>query len=252
MNAGELLTYLSIGLLVLVLMLIIGILLRRRKKAVLIIISLIAIVYIGLYFYDPVYKAKTHQQNYEQMVHYLKMQDPAHLYEVSPKIYEAGVYVGEFTVHRQGNPNFGSLFQVSREGEVFEKGSWYDIPHPTGEEELWEHLIFSFYEGFQKELPQIVKKDQWLEGEEAVFALTVDNKPALASFHYDQASLSQQPTEIAEDKDFVVLEKAQKLFVYASETLVEEELSLLLENGETLNVDVAGKKGRLIVLERES
>lgn len=246
MNPGELIYFSMIGFVLLITMVIIWFVFRKKKRFAMTVIGVLMVGYIGYYFYFPTLKINTHEKGYAQMTAYLSENYPGKDYEISPKHYEEGNHVGEFYVNEVGS-EMGATFQVDKEGEVTEKGTWSNLGYPPSQQELWRDLVFYEYEGLETDIPEIIKKDEWFEGELAAFGLINNGDPAIALFHYSREAYGLIEFKKAEDDGVVTVETEEYIFVYVNEDYGEDLVTVILSSGEELVLDVAGEKGRLIV-----
>lgn len=247
MNPGELIYFSMIGFILLMAMVIIWFVFRKKKRLAMTLIGVLMVGYISYYFYFPTLKVNTHEKRYAQMTAYLSENYPEKDYEVSPKNYEEGSYIGEFQVNEVGSRVIGVYFQVDKEGQVTEKGTWSKFGYPSSQQELWRDLVFEHYEGLDTNIPEIIKKDEWFEGELAVFGLTIDGESAIALFNYFREASGLIELKKAEHEGVVTAEAEDYVFVYVDEDYEEEHVKVILASGEELELDVAGEKERLIV-----
>ncbi|MDZ5712804.1 hypothetical protein [Jeotgalibacillus haloalkalitolerans] len=220
--------------------------LRKKRKAAMSISILLIIVYAAGYVYYPVYKEQTHAKRYSEMIAYLGATYPEETFSVRPEKYEEGVTVGRFNIARAGTPEMGVTMKVDQDGHVIQTGTWTDKAAPE-QEELWREIRFIRSPGYSldQELPEVQKVDQLIDGDLTVFALEINQAPAIAVFNYNQGGYSLLAFEEGHKNEFVQAESEGYLYVYIDKAFKRDRIDLLNREGETL--DISGQKGMLIV-----
>lgn len=249
MSPGEYIYFFVIAFIIFLVISFIWFLFRKRRKLVIILSSVLVIGYIGYYLYFPTIKKNTHAERYEQISDYLDEAYPDQNFNISPEHYEAGFNVGEFNVYDIKSPTMGVRYRVNDTGEVRQVSTWSTNNYPM-QEELWEEIAFFYGETYTlgKEIAEINKIDEWIEGELTAFALIIDNNPAIAIFNYaDDVSYSLLDLQVGDSKGYVSIERDGNLFVYIDENYQGEKVTILLKNGEEYALNTSENKGRLIV-----
>ncbi|WP_153732769.1 hypothetical protein [Sporosarcina obsidiansis] len=248
MNPGELIMYLLIGMALAVVILLNWLILRKRKKLAITLTGLLVIGYVGSYLYYPTLKTNTHANRYEQVIEYLSETYPNREFQISPKHYENGISVGEFDVNDRNTPTMGVTLRVDKKGQVTQTATWSNRGYPT-QQELWREVEFIHGDPYSldKENAHITKDDVWIKGELTVFALTINDTPAIAVFNYSKEGYGLLQLEQGEHEGFIVVEEAGYVFIYTDERYPKESITADLENGKNVSFNVAKQKGRLVV-----
>lgn len=220
---------------------------RRRKKTAIVLSSVLVIGYVGYYTYYPTLKENTHAKRFEHVNSYLAEKYPNRTFMITPEHYEEGYMVGEFRVNDIETPMIGATLHVDKRGAVTQTGSWEDSAYPT-QREVWKTLEFIYGEFYtlDKEIPNITKEDEWIEDELIAFALTINDIPAIALFNYSSDAYSLIDLKEGERDGFVVMEEKGDLFIYVDEQYHEDTITVNLENGEELTVNVQQQKGLIV------
>nr|WP_156129524.1 hypothetical protein [Jeotgalibacillus malaysiensis] len=218
---------------------------KKKKRMAISISVLLAAGLAASYFYYPVYKANEHAKRHEVMMNYLRENYPGETFNVSREVYEPGVIVGSFDIAYADTPEIGVTMQVERDGQVFQRSTWTDDSTPE-QEELWQDLLFFYGEEYtlDKQLPELKKVDQYIDGKLTVFALDINDQPAIAVYEYDQNSYGLLALEEGQKDEFVQIESGGQLFIYADEDIEENKIDLLNSN-DPLNI--SDQKGKLII-----
>lgn len=247
-NPSEVISFFLIGMIILVIIFFVWILFRKRKKWAAAITMILVIGYVSYYFYYPVLKVNTHAKRYEQLTVYLTKNYPNRQFNIEPIHYEEGYRVGDFQVNDVKSPNIGVTLRVDDKGQVKQLGTW------SKNEYRHNKSIFSFRKTYtlDKEIPKISKQDEWIDGELTVFALMMDDLPAIAIFqYYSSGDYKFLELQQGEQEGFVSLEKDDYLFIYIDERYRGEKVTIQKENGEEYSVNAVENKGRLFWLRNE-
>lgn len=249
MNPGEILMFGLGGLGVLLVARVLFVVLRRRKRWALALSGLLVISYIGFFAYQPYLKAEAHAEKYNEVLAYLAVHYPEREFVVAPQQYEEGVVVGQFDVSDERTPEMGVTLQVGENGKVQQVSNWTSGEFPA-QQDVWQELEFHYGENYtlDRERIEIAKQGEWVEGELTVFALAIDQQPAIAVYEYSPAGYGLLDLELAEEGSVVFVEAEGMVFVYVDEGFEGETADIILENGERMSVD-ASQKGELVVVE---
>ncbi|WP_342505338.1 hypothetical protein [Sporosarcina sp. FSL K6-2383] len=248
MSPSEIISFLLIGAAVIVAIVVFWFIFRKRIKFAIALTAVLVIGYIGYFIYYPTLKVNTHAKRYEQVMEYLTEKYPDKEYSVSPEHYEKGYSVGEFNVNDVETPTMGVTLRVDRKGQVTQILTWSNLGYPA-QQELWRKIEFFYGETYtlDKDIADVTKEDEWINGELTAFALTIDEMPAIAFYNYSKASFSLLGLELGEREGFVVLEEDGYLFIYVDKRYERETITGILENGKEFMLNIDQKKGRLIV-----
>ncbi|WP_226671118.1 glucosyltransferase domain-containing protein [Metabacillus litoralis] len=248
MSPSENIYFLLIAIIVFVVILFIWWIVRKRKKLAVVLTSLLIIGFAGYYAYYPTLKSNTHTERYNTVIEYLVENYPDRKFQVLPKEYEAGYRVGEFRVNDIKTPSFGVSLSVDEEGSVMQTSNWSNQEYPK-QKELWRELEFIYGENYtlDKEIAEITKQDEWIDGELTAFALTIDDTPAIALFEYSKGGYSLLELQEAANEGYVYIEEEGFVFIYIDDHHEEEIVTISLENGEEFVLNVNQSKGKLIV-----
>ncbi|TWT05413.1 hypothetical protein FQV26_13330 [Planococcus sp. CPCC 101016] len=250
MNPSETITFFLIGVAVLFVVVVVWILFRKRKKWAIGLTCILVAGYIGSVAYYPYLQVSIHAERYEQVSEYLETNYPDREFTVIPEYYEAGYTVGVFDVSDKETPDIGVTLHVDDNDEVQQVSHWTDGGFPT-QQELWRELEFTYGEAYtlDKDDVEITKQDEWIEGELTVFALTIDNMPAIAIYEYSKGGYGLLDLQV-EKNDFVISAEADGYtFIYVDERYEDEKAAIQLENRETISVNTADHGGKLFVVE---
>ena len=248
MSPGEYIYFYLIGITVLAVIIFIWLIFRKRKKWAIALTSVLVIGYAGYYVYYPTLKVNTHAERYEQVIDYLAENYPDKEYNILPKHYEEGYTVGKFDVNDVETPSMGVTFRVDEEGQVTQTGTWSKREYPK-QQELWREIEFTYGETYtlDKEVVEVTKQDEWIDGELTAFALTIDNMPTIALFNYSRGGYGLLELRQGEREGFVSIEEDGYVFIYVDEQYQGEMVTLHLKNGEQYTLNIHQNKGRLIV-----
>lgn len=223
-------------------------LLRKRKTWAWMVTGAVIVVYIGCYLYYPTYREVTHEKRYEQLLVYLEETYPQQSFVIEPKVYEPGYQVGEFSVHRTDTTLAGVMLRVREDGNVAQTSYWTKDDY-LSQDELWQTITTSYQSySLEKQLPDVEKKGEWIDGEWHVFAVTIDERPALAFYRYEQGGYGSEPLVEAKRGEVVSAEWQNRLFVYVDEAYAKET-AIVEWRGEEVVLHAAEHKGNLVVLD---
>lgn len=251
MNLSETITFFFIGLAVLLTVGIVWVLLRRRKRWAIVLTCLLVVGYVGYCAYYPYLQVSVHAEKYGKVSEYLETNYPDREFTIIPEHYEVGYTVGVFDINDKETPDLGVTLHVDDNDEIEQISNWTDGGFPA-QPELWQELEFSYGETYtlDRDDIEITKQDEWIEGELTVFALTIDQMPAIAIYEYSQAGYGLMNLRVAEDGLVISAEAEGQVFIYIDERYKGEMANVLLENGETVSVDAAAAyKGKLVLME---
>lgn len=191
MRPGDLISFILLGIGLLIVILFIFFILRKRKKLAIALTMPLLIGYVSYYMLFPTIQENTHAKRYQQLEAYLSTTYPERHFVITPQHFEQGVNVGDFEVHHLDTPEIGVTLRVKKDGSVSQVSTWTNSDYPT-QQELWRVLQTNLLGDYalDKEIPEIKKIDTWIDGELTVFALTVDDQPAIAIFTYSNAGYS--------------------------------------------------------------
>lgn len=247
MSPGELIYFSTIGFIVIVTSIVLWFIFRKRKNIAIILPTILFLGFIGYVLYFPTMKINKHSESYEIVSDYLDKNYPDRVFTVRPEHYEAGYTVGEFDVNDVETPTIGVILRVDKE-DVAEIGAWSSLKYPT-QEDLWRE-IQSYYESpysLNKDLAEITKIDEWIDGELTAFALTINDMPAIALFNYSKAGYSLLELQEGEPEGYVIVENEGYVFVYADERYQGKIISANLVNRQEFTFNVDQRKGQLII-----
>ena len=191
MRPGDLISFILLGIGLLIVILFIFFILRKRKKLAIALTMPLLIGYVSYYMLFPTIQENTHAKRYQQLEAYLSTTYLERHFVITPQHFEQGVNVGDFEVHHLDTPEIGVTLRVKKDGSVSQVSTWTNSDYPT-QQELWRVLQTNLLGDYalDKEIPEIKKIDTWIDGELTVFALTVDDQPAIAIFTYSNAGYS--------------------------------------------------------------
>lgn len=250
MNPSEWITFTLFGFLLIIIIAIAWFVFRKRKKWAVAVTAVLVIGYVGYYAYYPTMKTNAHAAKYEQLVEYLETKYPGQQFTIRPEHYEAGVTVGTFDINGAETPDMGVTLRVDDEGEVRQISTWTGGGYPE-QRDLWKDLEFH-YGGdytFDREEVEITKQDEWIDGELTVFALNIDDRPAIAVYEYAQGGYGRLDLQESQNGDFVSAEIEGYVFIYIDERYPNETAEIELQNGDSISVDAAEHKGELFIAE---
>ena len=247
MRPVDLVTLLSIGSAVLFVCVILWFVLKRRRKWAIFLSGILLIAYSGYVFYYPTLQKNTHKERYGQLTEYLSENYPKREFNITPEEYGEEYVVGSFTVHDVDSPTMGVEMAVNRAGDVTETAYWHMLDSLT-QQEVWKELEFSYGGAYtlDKEIPEITKLDEWMDGRLTAFALSINDKPAIALFDYSTGGYSQLDLQEGEKAGYVSAEYGGYVFIYMDEQFTADTLTVHSADGSEYTVN-AGQKGRLIV-----
>lgn len=248
MSPSEIISFFLIGVAVFIVILFVWFTFRKRRKPAIALIAILVTGYIGYILYYPTLKIKTHAERYEQITDYLAENYPDKEFKISPKHYEEGYRVGEFNVNGIETPTIGVTFRVDDKARVTQISSWSSLDYPM-QQELWREIEYSYGEPYtlDKDIADITKEDEWINGELTAFALTIDGMPAIAVFNYSKEGYGLLHLQQGDRDGFVVIEEEGYIFIYTDEHYERETVTKNLENGNEFTLNIARQKGRLIV-----
>lgn len=247
MSPSELIYFFIIGAAVVIVTTIIWLIFRKKRRVSIVLMSVLVLGFIGYVLYFPTLKTNHHSEAYGIVSNYLDEKYPTRVFAVVPEHYEAGSTVGHFYVNDIETPTIGVTLRVDKD-EVTEIGTWSNLDYPT-QQELWRELQ-SYYESpysLNKDLAEITKIDEWIDGELTAFALTIDDLPAIALFNFSKAGYSLLELQEGEREGYVLIEKEGYVFIYADERYEGKTVSANLVNNKEFTINVEQQKGQLII-----
>ncbi|GAB0169248.1 LPXTG cell wall anchor domain-containing protein [Lysinibacillus sp. CTST325] len=250
MTPAELIYFSVIALALLIIILLIAFIFRKRKKCVLAIIILLIISYISYIAYYPTLKIKTHAERYIQLETYLNQTYPNQQFSVTPEHFEPGYTVGQFSVHAMETPQIGVDLRVDKQGKVTQVSTWTKEEYPT-QENLWKVIEFHLFEEYtlDKNIPFITKKDYWFNGDGlTVFALKVNDSPAIAVFTYSTAGYSLRHFVEGKAGEMISIETEDFVFAYMDEKYTGEAATITTKSGEQYVLNPDNQKMKLTVI----
>lgn len=252
MNPADNIYFLFIGSIVFAVCLLVLFLFRKRFKLGLIISGLLIMGVFVYYLAFPTIKTMKHTERYDLLLTYLNTTYPNGEFEIYPKPEEfnTGYPVGDFRVNRTELPSIGVGYYVAKDGSVNERSTWSKADYPS-QENLWKTLeeTLTTGTGLNKTIPDIVKRDSWIDGKLSVFAVSVDDYPAIALYNYSPAGYGTIDYESGKAGETVVAEYDGKLFVFIDERSNEDSVTVTNVAGTRFELNVAEHKGKLVVLE---
>lgn len=248
MSPGELIYFSTIGFVVIFASIGLWFIFRKRKNIAITLTGILVIGYIGYILYYPTLKMNTHLEAYEKVSEYLETKYPDKAFTIAPKHYEKGITVGNFDVNENETSRMGVTLRVDKEGQVIQIGTWSNLEYPT-QEDLWQVIEFTYGEPYSldKKRIDIIKKDEWIDGELTAFALTIDDLPAIALFNYSKAGYGLLELQEGERGGYVIIEKEGYVFIYADERYQGKTVSANLVNRKEFTFNVDQQKGQLII-----
>ena len=247
-SPGEIIYFSLIAIILFVVIIVVWFIFRKRKKWAIILTSIFVIGYLAYYIYYPTLKVNTHAERYEQISDYLAKSYPNKQFNIEPKQYEEGYTVGDFSVNDITSPTIGVTLRVGDEWQVTQISNWSKNEYPT-QQELWREVEWIYGEPYtlDKEISKITKQDEWIDDELTVFALTIDDMPAIAIFNYSSAGYGLIELQQGEREGFVSIEIDSYVFIYIDDSYQGEKIMVHLKNGEEYALNADENKGRLIV-----
>ena len=248
MSPSENIYFILIGVPVVAAIMFIWFICRKRKRLAIVFTSVLVIGYIGYYAYYPTLKMNKHAKGYEQVVHYLTEKYPDRMFTISPKHYEPGYKVANFNVNDSKTPMIGVTLRADKEGQVTQTSYWSNLDYPP-QQELWREIEFSYGEPYtlDKEIADVTKEDEWIDGELTAFALTMNDKPAIALYNYSKAGYGLLELQQEEHEGFVVIENSGYVFIYVDESYPGETVTINVKDDKEYTLNVNQQKGRLII-----
>jgi hypothetical protein len=142
----------------------------------------------------------------------------------------------------------GVTLRVDKGGQVTQIGTWSNQKYPT-QQELWREIAYIYGETYtlNKDISEIIKQDEWINGELTAFALKIDDMPAIALYNYSSEGYSLLELRQGKHEGFVSIEVDDYVFVYIDERYQGETVTIHLKNGEEYVLNVDQHKGQLIV-----
>lgn len=248
MKPSELIYFMALGIVVLLVIAILFFILRKNKKLAMIVAAPFAVLYVGYYLYYPTLQENIHSARFEQLQAYLQATYPEEQFTIYPRELELGVEAGNFMVNNVNTPALGVDYRVKKDGSVVQISTWTNTNFPT-EQNLWETVQYNHKGSYtlDDELPVIEKKDSWTEDDLTVFALTINDEPSIAAFHYATGGYSAYPVVEGAAGGIVHATVEQYEFFYIDEHFREQTAKVQLANGEWKELNVAKLKGQLVV-----
>lgn len=221
---------------------------RKRRGPALIIASILVLAYVSFYIYYPYFKKNIHADRYEKLTEYLAVEYPDREFMIVPEKYEEGIFVGHFMVNEESSPELGVELKVDRKGRVHQTSSWSNYDN-LSQEEVYRSLVGNYFLNYslEDEIPEVKKIDQFIDGSLTAFAVTINENPFLAIFNYTEDAYSLEAFKEGEAGNYTSLEHENYIFVYAEESFPEDQVSISLEGGDQLELDLVGKKGSLLI-----
>ncbi|WP_404408092.1 hypothetical protein [Jeotgalibacillus malaysiensis] len=246
MNPAEVINFMIATVIIFLMIVLTWMIFKRKRTIALSISSLLIIGLTAGYFYYPTYKEQTHAKRYSKLMTFLEETYPEGNFSVRPEVYEEGVTVGRFDVAHTDTMYLGVTMQVDHDGQVSQTSTWTDGSTPE-QEELWRELLFFHGSEYtlDKELPELKKVDQYFNGELTVFAVDINDTPAIAVYEYDQGNYGLLAFAEGIKDEYVQIEFEGQLFIYVNEAFKESKIDLL-NSSELLNI--SNQKGKLIVV----
>lgn len=214
-----------------------------------IIIPLI-IVYISSIAYYPNLKLKTHAARYIQLESYLNKTYPNQQFSVTPEHFEPGYSVGRFSVHTMETPQIGVELRVDKHGKVTQVATWTKNDYPT-QENLWKVLEYQLLDDYtlDEKIPAITKIDAWFNGDGlTVFALEVNDSPAIAVFTYSTAGYSLQHYVEGKPENLISIETEDFIFAYLDKMYKSETATIITKSGEQYELNPENQKMKLTII----
>lgn len=248
MSPGELIYFSAIGFVVIAASIVLWFIFRKRKSLAITLASILVVGYIGYILYYPILKMHTHSEAYKKVSDYLEKRYPEKKFTIAPKHYEEGYTVGDFEVNDIGTPRVGVTLHVGKGNQVTQIGTWSNLEYPT-QQDLWREIEFTYGESYtlDKKSIDIIKKDEWIDGELTAFALTIDDLPAIALFNYSKAGYGLLELQEGDREGYVIIEKEGYVFIYADEHYQGKTVSANLVNSKEFTFNVDQQKGQLII-----
>lgn len=248
MSPGENIYFFLIGVPVVAAIMLIWFIFRKRKRLAIVFTSVLVIGYIGYYAYYPTLKMNKHAKGYGQVVYYLTEKYPDRMFTISPEQYEQGYTVADFNVNDIETPMIGVTLRADKEGQVTQTSYWSNLDYPT-QQELWREIKFIYGEPYtlDKDIADITKEDEWMDGELTAFALTINDMPAIALYNYSKAGYGLLELKQEKHEGFVVIEKSGYVFIYVDERYPGETVTIHLKDDKEYTLNVSQQKGRLII-----
>ena len=240
MRPSEVISFMLLGIGILIVNLFIWFILRKRKKLAIALTIPLIIGYVSYFIFFPTIQENTHAKRYQQLEAYLSTTYSEKHFVITPQHFEQGVNVGDFEVHHLDTPEIGVTLRVKKDGSVSQVATWTNSDYPT-QQELWRVLQTNFLGDYalDKAIPEIKKIDTWIDGEITVFALTIDDQPAIAIFTYSHAGYSLIDVTEGERGQLITTEYENYVFTYIDEHYAED----------TYSINALEQKGRLIINE---
>ncbi|MFJ7732625.1 hypothetical protein ACIQXF_12090 [Lysinibacillus sp. NPDC097231] len=250
MTPAELIYFSVIAFALLIIILLITFIFRKRKKSVLAIIIVLIIGYISYIAYYPTLKIKTHAERYIQLETYLKQTYPNQQFSITPEHFEDGYTVGQFSVNAMETPQIGVDLRVDKHGKVKQVSTWSNEEYPT-QENLWRVLKFHLFEEYtlDKNIPVITKKDFWFNGDGlTVFALKIDDSPAIAVFTYSTGGYSFQHFVEGKPDEVISVETDDFVFAYMDEKYTGKAATITTKSGKQYELNPDNQKMKLTII----
>ena len=191
MRPGEMISFMLLGIGLLIVILFIFFILRKRKKLAVALTIPLLIGYVSYYMFFPTIQENTHAKRYQQLEAYLSTTYPEKHFVITPQHFEQGGNVGDFEVYHLDTPEIGVTLRVKKDGSVSQVSTWTNSDDST-QQELWQNVQTIFLGDYtlDNEIPDIKHVDTWIDGELTVFALAIYDQPAIAIFTYSPAGYS--------------------------------------------------------------
>lgn len=246
MSPSELIYFFIIGFALVFTITILWFIFRKKRRVAIVLTSILVLGFIGYVLYFPTLKTNKHSEAYGIVSDYLDENYPNRVFTIRQEHYEAGLTVGDFDVNDIETPTIGVTLSVNKD-KVNEIGTWSNLEYPT-QHELWRELQLYYGSPYSlnKNLAEITKMDEWINGELTAFALTIDDKPAIALFNYSRAGYSLLELQEGEHEGYVIIEKEGYVFIYADERYQGKTVANSV-NSKAFTFNVEQQKGQLII-----
>lgn len=248
MNPGEVIIFMMLAFGTCLVIAVSWFLLRKRKKWALAVTVILIVIFMSAYMYYPTYREVMHDKRYEQLLIYLQERYPNEQFVIEPEVYEPGYQVGDFNVRYADTMLAGVWLRVNGEGNVVQTAYWTNSDYPT-QQNIWQKITTD-YDAYtlDAQLPHVEKKGMWIDGEWTVFAVTIDERPALAFYRYSQAGYGRESLVEAARGEVVSAEWQNRFFIYMDEAY-EGETVVVTWQGKERMVHVSEARGKLLVWE---
>ncbi len=252
MGGGENIYFSIIAFLLLLVFAIVWVIFRKRQKVVWFCAFVMVGGFVGYYSYYPTMLEHTHQQRLLILNEYLDKTYPTATFDVRPQQLEAGDRLGDFYVHHVESPYIGVILRVTDDEQVTQIGMWDATDYPS-QEELWRKLttILDADYTLGQTIANIKMHDYWLEDALTVFAVTIDEKLALALFHYTAEGYGFISLTYGNQPHVVTASYEDFVFVYVEADSKIDVIPVTFTSGEQHMLDTTDHKGQILVKKLE-